>query len=56
MKYLCIAYEEEQQLNQLSEGEWQALREETLNYVDALRTSGRETRGNRPASEAKSQA
>jgi len=41
MKYLCIAYEEEQQLNQLSEGEWQALREETLNYVDALRTSGR---------------
>ena len=41
MKYLCIAYEEEQQLNQLSEGEWQALREETLNYVDALRKSGR---------------
>ena len=41
MKYLCIAYEEEQQLNQLSEGEWQALREETLDYVDALRTSGR---------------
>jgi hypothetical protein len=41
MKYLCIAYEEEQQLNELSEGEWQALREETLNYVDALRKSGR---------------
>ena len=41
MKYLCIAYEEEQQLNKLSEGEWQALREETLNYVDALRKSGR---------------
>lgn len=41
MKYLCIAYEEEQQLNQLSESEWQALRQETLNYVDALRQSGR---------------
>jgi hypothetical protein len=41
MKYLCIAYEEEQQLNELSEGEWHALREETLNYVDALRQSGR---------------
>jgi hypothetical protein len=41
MKYLCIAYEEERKLNELSEGEWQALREETLNYVDALRTSGR---------------
>jgi hypothetical protein len=41
MKYLCIAYEEERKLNELSEGEWQALREETLNYVDALRKSGR---------------
>jgi hypothetical protein len=40
MKYLCIAYEEERKLNELSEGEWQALREETLNYVDALRKSG----------------
>jgi hypothetical protein len=41
MKYLCIAYEEERTLNELSEGEWQALREETLNYVDTLRKSGR---------------
>ena len=41
MKYLCIAYEEERKLNELSEGEWQALREETLNYVDTLRKSGR---------------
>ena len=41
MKYLCIAYEEEQKLNELSEGEWQALREETLSYVDTLRKSGR---------------
>ena len=41
MKYLCIAYEDEQTLNDLSEGEWQALREEVLNYVEALRKSGR---------------
>jgi hypothetical protein len=41
MKYLCIAYEEEQKLNGLTEGEWQALREETLNYVDTLRKTGR---------------
>ena len=41
MKYLCIAYEEEQKLNELSEGEWQALREDTLSYVDTLRKSGR---------------
>jgi hypothetical protein len=41
MKYLCIAYEEEQTLNELSEGDWHALREEVLNYVEALRKSGR---------------
>ncbi len=41
MKYMCIAYEEEQKLNELSEGEWQALRQETLDYVETLRNSGR---------------
>ena len=41
MKYLCIAYEEERKLDELSEAEWRALRAETLNYVDALRKSGR---------------
>jgi hypothetical protein len=41
MKYRCIAYEEERKLNELSETEWQALCEETLNYVDDLRKSGR---------------
>lgn len=41
MKYLCLAYEEERVLNDLSQGEWQALRKETLDYVDALRESGR---------------
>jgi len=40
MKYLCLAYEEEQKLNNLSEGEWQVLRQETLDYVEALRASG----------------
>jgi hypothetical protein len=33
MKNLCLAYEEEQKLNNLSEGEWHILRQ-------ALRTSG----------------
>jgi hypothetical protein len=41
MKYLCLAYEEERVLNDLSQGEWQALRKETLDYVDTLRESGR---------------
>jgi hypothetical protein len=41
VKYLGIAYEEEQRLNELSEGEWHALRQETLDYVDTLRKSGR---------------
>ena len=40
MKYMCIAYEEEQQLSALSEPEWQALRRETLDYVDKLRKDG----------------
>ncbi len=41
MKYLCMAYEEEGKLNALSEHEWHALRKETLDYVERLRTSGR---------------
>lgn len=41
MKYLCIAYEEERTLNDLSGIEWQALRQETLDYVESLRRSGR---------------
>lgn len=41
MKYLCLAYEEEQKLNELTAAEWQALRQETLDYVDALQKSGR---------------
>jgi hypothetical protein len=41
MKYLCLAYEEESRLNALSREEWDALRAETLAYVESLRSSGR---------------
>jgi hypothetical protein len=41
MKYLCLAYEEEGKLNELSASDWQALRQETLDYVGGLRDSGR---------------
>jgi hypothetical protein len=40
MKYLCLAYEEEKKLGSLSRSEWDALRSETLAYVDSLRKSG----------------
>jgi hypothetical protein len=40
MKFLCLAYEEEKALNDLSRGEWEALRSETLAYVEILRKSG----------------
>lgn len=39
MKFLCLAYEEEQKLNALSPPEWEALRGETLAYVEVLRKS-----------------
>ncbi|MGH7492561.1 MAG: YciI family protein [bacterium] len=41
MKFLCLAYEEEKKLNALSMSEWNALRDETLAYVDELRKTGR---------------
>ena len=41
MKYMCIAYEEQRKLDELSQGEWQALRQETLDYVESLRKEGR---------------
>lgn len=40
MRYLCLAYEEERKLNALSRDEWDTLRQETLDYVEALRQSG----------------
>ena len=41
MKYLCLAYEEEKKLNDLSKSEWDALRTETVDYVEELRKNGR---------------
>ena len=40
MKYVCLAYEEEAALNALSHPEWDALRRETLAYVEILKKSG----------------
>jgi hypothetical protein len=40
MKYLCLAYEEENKLNSLSKAEWEVLRRETLDYVEELRQRG----------------
>jgi len=40
MKYLCLAYEEEGVLNSLSRNEWDVLRNETLEYVNELRSGG----------------
>src|SRR5262245_28578785 len=40
VKFMCLAYEEEATLNALSPSEWDALRDETIAYVDTLRKSG----------------
>ena len=40
MRYLCLAYEEERVLSDLSREEWDELRVETLAYVETLRKSG----------------
>jgi hypothetical protein len=40
MKYVCLAYEEEAKHNCLSKAEWEALRAETLAYVEKLRAMG----------------
>ncbi|MHB0969904.1 MAG: YciI family protein [Thermoanaerobaculia bacterium] len=41
MKFLCLAYEEEKTLNDLTQAEWHTLRQETLDYVEHLRSTGR---------------
>ena len=41
MTFLGIAYEDERTLDELSESEWLGLRQETLDYVESLRASGR---------------
>lgn len=40
MKFMCLAYEEEAPFHQMSESDWLALREETLNYVQFLQEAG----------------
>lgn len=40
MKYMCLAYEEEAIFHKMSENDWHALREETLNYVQSLQDRG----------------
>ncbi len=40
MKYLCMAYEEENILNALTKNEWDILRSETLSYVEELQQRG----------------
>ena len=40
MKYICLAYEEEYILNSMSRSEWDALRQETLAYLDEIRWKG----------------
>lgn len=41
MKYLCLAYEEERKLNELTQEEWHDLRKETLDYVADLQQRGK---------------
>ena len=40
MKYLCLVYAEEKKLEALSKGEFDALVDESLDYMDVLRESG----------------
>jgi hypothetical protein len=40
MKYLCLAYEEEELFKAMPHEQWLALRQETLDYVESLKASG----------------
>ena len=40
MKYICLAYEQEKTLDELSPSEWESLRQETLAYVEELKKTG----------------
>jgi hypothetical protein len=40
MKYLCLAYEDENTFHEMPREEWLAMREEVLAYVENLRSSG----------------
>jgi hypothetical protein len=37
MKYLCLAYEAEETFKAMPRAEWEQLRQETLDYVEALK-------------------
>jgi hypothetical protein len=41
MRFLCLAYEEEEIFARMPQAEWAVLRQETLDYVESLRDSGR---------------
>ena len=41
MKFLCLAYEEQRTFDTMSQPEWEAVRRETMDYVDKLRREGR---------------
>ncbi|MBL8022588.1 MAG: YciI family protein [Leptospirales bacterium] len=40
MKYICLAYEDEKILNNLTAGEWHSLRDETVAYLTELQKKG----------------
>lgn len=40
MKYLCLAYEDENKFHEMSKNDWTTLRSETLAYVEELRRKG----------------
>lgn len=41
MKFVCLAYEEQSLFDDMPRGEWDALRTETLEYVESLRNDGK---------------
>lgn len=41
MKFMCLAYEDEQIFHDMAKSDWLALRQETLDYVDHLRSHGK---------------
>lgn len=40
MKFICLAYEAQTDLDALSRDQWAALRKETMDYVEKLRADG----------------
>ena len=40
MKFMCLAYEDEKIFDGMSREDWDALRDETVAYVESLRASG----------------